>query len=97
MIEIFVHFVAGSKFQQTGMFEVSKADDEEKPNSSSTDDNAAQKLTAGPQSSSALRVTIPTELQGVAYIMVLCQKGKLLSYTYNMFKSRSRCYDGVPG
>lgn len=78
MIDIFFYFVAGSKFQQTGTFEVSKADDEEKLNSSA-EDSSTQKLSAGPQSSSALRVTIPTELQGVAYIMVLCQKGKLHS------------------
>lgn len=57
------------------MFEVSKADDEEKTNSTN-EDSSGQKLANPPQSSSALRVTIPTELQGVAYIMVLCQKGK---------------------
>jgi hypothetical protein len=59
------------------MFEVSKADDEEKP-TSSTEDSSGQKMTSSTQSSSALRVTIPTELQGVAYIMVLCQKGTFL-------------------
>lgn len=30
------------------------------------------------KSPSALRVTVPTELQGVSYIMVLCQKGNLI-------------------
>ena len=66
------------------MFEVSKADDEEKPNSSG-EDNAGQKSAGSPQSSSALRVTIPTELQGVAYIMVLCQKGE----TFSQFSFRA--------
>ncbi|XP_008558413.1 mediator of RNA polymerase II transcription subunit 17 [Microplitis demolitor] len=92
---------AGSKYSQTGMFEVTKAEDDEKvtvssppvsPNSNAVSPAAstaaggvvppASSPTAPPASStqssssksSSLRVTIPTELQGVAYIKVLCQK-----------------------
>ncbi|XP_012252603.1 mediator of RNA polymerase II transcription subunit 17 [Athalia rosae] len=78
---------AGSKYTQTGMFEVTKAEEEEKtwtsppaspnPNSSATP-NSTPSQSHPPSSSkvnpSALRVTIPSELQGVAYIEVLCQK-----------------------
>lgn len=67
--------LAGSKFPQTGTFEVTKADDNVPP--SSTDGNGSpppSTVVPSPQQS-ALRVTIPTELQGVAYILVLCQKG----------------------
>jgi hypothetical protein len=53
------------------MFEVTKAEEE-----------AATPATSPPPSpgaakpASALRVTVPSELQGVAYIEVLCQKGE---------------------
>uniref|UniRef100_A0A0A9WMF7 Mediator of RNA polymerase II transcription subunit 17 n=1 Tax=Lygus hesperus TaxID=30085 RepID=A0A0A9WMF7_LYGHE len=61
---------AGSKFPQTGMFEVTKAEDEgERPGSPPPSPGA------NPKPASALRVTVPSELQGVAYIEVLCQKG----------------------
>lgn len=65
---------AGSKYAQTGMFEVTKAEEEEK---SSSPPNSP--LPGGPpstsKSNSALRVSVPSELQGVAYIEVICQKG----------------------
>ncbi|XP_063699242.1 mediator of RNA polymerase II transcription subunit 17 [Culicoides brevitarsis] len=56
---------AGSKFMHSnGMFEVIKADDEdEEGNTSGT-----------PGSSSGLRVNVPSQLQGVAYIKVVTQK-----------------------
>ncbi|KAH0567509.1 mediator of RNA polymerase II transcription subunit 17-like [Cotesia glomerata] len=95
---------AGSKYTQTGMFEVTKAEEDEKvpacsppvsPNPSASP--AASTALGGPgtsnvpsvsspiappatstqsssSKSSSLRVTIPSELQGVAYIKVLCQK-----------------------
>ncbi|XP_052754558.1 mediator of RNA polymerase II transcription subunit 17 isoform X2 [Galleria mellonella] len=52
---------AGSKFNQTGVFEVTKA---------------AEEATAGAGAGggAALRVAVPPELQGVAFISVLCQK-----------------------
>ncbi|XP_028144955.2 mediator of RNA polymerase II transcription subunit 17 [Diabrotica virgifera virgifera] len=62
----------GSKYLQTGTFEVTKAEDEEKTNSP-----PSSPLPGGPapvKPTSALRVSIPSELQGVAYIEVLCQK-----------------------
>lgn len=70
---------AGSKFPQTGMFEVTKAEEEEKSSTSPPASPSASNNVTGqphPPSSkaSALRVTIPSELQGVAYIEVLCQK-----------------------
>ncbi|XP_011865078.1 PREDICTED: mediator of RNA polymerase II transcription subunit 17 isoform X2 [Vollenhovia emeryi] len=71
---------AGSKYTQTGMFEVTKAEEEEKSNSSPpASPNTGSSMSGqphGPSNSkaSALRVTIPSELQGVAYIEVLCQK-----------------------
>lgn len=64
---------AGSKYLQTGTFEVTKAEDDDKPSSP-----PSSPLPGGPaplKPSSALRVSIPSELQGVAYIEVLCQKG----------------------
>lgn len=63
------------------MFEVTKAEEEEKSNSSPpASPNTSSNMSGqshGPSNSkaSALRVTIPSELQGVAYIEVLCQKG----------------------
>lgn len=82
-------FSAGSKYTQTGMFEVTKAEEEEKtwtspPASPNPNSTAQPSLTPSQSHSSsnskvnpsALRVTIPSELQGVAYIEVLCQKGK---------------------
>ncbi|XP_046739464.1 mediator of RNA polymerase II transcription subunit 17 [Diprion similis] len=78
---------AGSKYTQTGMFEVTKAEEEEKawssppaspnPNSSSSSNSTPSQSHPSSNSKvnpSALRVTIPSELQGVAYIEVLCQK-----------------------
>lgn len=65
---------AGSKYGQSGMFEVTKAEEEEKSNSPPSSPAPAG-TTA--KNSSSLRVTVPTELQGVAYIEVLCQKGKI--------------------
>lgn len=70
------------------MFEVTKAEDEEKtngsppasPSSSSTATVPAQPMPSTPKPS-ALRVTIPSELQGVAYIEVLCQKGIIPIYS----------------
>lgn len=55
---------AGSKFSQTGVFEVTKAPEEQ----------IAQAMSAAGPVPSALRVTVPPELQGVAFISVLCQK-----------------------
>ena len=59
------------------MFEVTKAEEEEKTSSSPPASPNPNALTPVPTASkpSALRVTIPSELQGVAYIEVLCQKG----------------------
>ncbi|XP_074032304.1 mediator complex subunit 17 [Leptinotarsa decemlineata] len=62
----------GSKYLQTGTFEVTKAEDEEKVNSPPS--SPLPGGPAPPKANSALRVSIPTELQGVAYIEVLCQK-----------------------
>lgn len=71
--------VAGSKYAQTGMFEVTKAEDEPQPGTSPPPSPGAG---SAPKPSSALRVTVPSELQGVAYIEVLCQKGKQLFFMW---------------
>ncbi|KAL1506556.1 hypothetical protein ABEB36_005897 [Hypothenemus hampei] len=63
---------AGSKYLQTGTFEVTKAEEDEKTNSPPSSPLPGGIVPAKP--SSALKVSIPSELQGVAYIEVLCQK-----------------------
>nr|CAD7200656.1 unnamed protein product [Timema douglasi] len=77
---------AGSKYAQTGMFEVTKAE-EESPTTGSPPPSPGAGGPAKP--SSALRVTVPSELQGVAYIEVLCQKDQedLCSATINLLGS----------
>ncbi|XP_017768104.1 PREDICTED: mediator of RNA polymerase II transcription subunit 17 [Nicrophorus vespilloides] len=77
---------AGSKFTQTGMFEVTKAEDDDKTNSPPNSPSASGST---PKNSSALRVTVPSELQGVAYIEVLCQKDQedLCSANINLLGS----------
>lgn len=72
---IVVIFVAGSKYAQTGMFEVTKAEEEPQTTGSPPPSPGPGTGAGPPKSSSALRVTVPSELQGVAYIEVLCQKG----------------------
>lgn len=63
------------------MFEVTKAEDDTQTTSGVSSCSPSSSpghnvpITKTP---SALRVTVPTELQGVSYIMVLCQKGKYL-------------------
>lgn len=60
---------AGSKYAQTGLFEVTKAEDEPETSGESSPDPGGIARPA-----SALRVIIPSELQGVAYIGVIVQK-----------------------
>ncbi|XP_065209478.1 mediator of RNA polymerase II transcription subunit 17 [Planococcus citri] len=80
---------AGSKFPQTGMFEVTKADDEPTPSTSNSGSPPPSPSVTTPAQQSALRVTIPTELQGVAYIMVLCRKDdeKLFNTNINLLSN----------
>lgn len=59
---------AGSKFPHNGIFEVTKAEDEPEP------ETKTSPTTGTPKPNSALRVTVPSELQGVAYIKVITQK-----------------------
>ncbi|CAH0386662.1 unnamed protein product [Bemisia tabaci] len=80
---------AGSKFSQMGMFEVTKAEDD-----ASTSQASSPPPSPGlgppmpPKPPSALRVTVPSELQGVAYIMVLCRKDQEdLSVSANLLGS----------
>lgn len=75
---LYFNQTAGSKYTQTGMFEVTKAEEEEDTSTSppaSPNPNALLPAVPSTGKPSALRVTIPSELQGVAYIEVLCQKG----------------------
>lgn len=63
---------AGSKFHNNGTFEVSKSEDE--PDFAPKSPIGIPAARNETKSSSALRVTVPTELQGVAYIKVSTQK-----------------------
>ncbi|KAJ9593696.1 hypothetical protein L9F63_014744 [Diploptera punctata] len=80
---------AGSKYAQTGMFEVTKAEEEPQTPGSPPPSPGAATGAGPPKASSALRVTVPSELQGVAYIEVLCQKDQedLCSATINLLGS----------
>ncbi|KAI5745058.1 hypothetical protein M8J76_007845 [Diaphorina citri] len=77
------------RLKKTGVFEVTKAEDDQvdkvspPPSPSTSGGPPIQKPL------SALRVTVPTELQGVAYIMVLCQKDQedLCSASINLLGS----------
>lgn len=62
------------------MFEVTKAEVESTSSSSPPSSPGSNSNTSlnGHKIASALRVTVPSELQGVAYIEVLCQKGIFL-------------------
>lgn len=87
---------AGSKFMHSGMFEVTKAE-EDPPRSASppspvsagsgTSATAtAAASTTSPSVNSALRVNVPSELQGVAYLKVITQKDQedLCTATVNL-------------
>ncbi|XP_058802065.1 mediator of RNA polymerase II transcription subunit 17 [Phymastichus coffea] len=69
---------AGSKYSQSGMFEITKAEEEEKsltsPPGSPNSSLPVQPTPPSTKNASALRVTIPSELEGYAYIEVLCKK-----------------------
>uniref|UniRef100_A0A1A9WJM0 Mediator of RNA polymerase II transcription subunit 17 n=1 Tax=Glossina brevipalpis TaxID=37001 RepID=A0A1A9WJM0_9MUSC len=71
---------AGSKFGMSGTFEVTKAEetiDEEPSTSLSATGGGGNNnglLNPSPKNSSALRVIVPAELQGVAYFKVITQK-----------------------
>lgn len=66
---------AGSKFNHSGMFEVTKAEDDDNgSNSPPPSPSNGQAALPCPKNNSALRVNVPSELQGVAYIKVITQK-----------------------
>lgn len=75
---------AGSKFPHSGMFEVTKAEDEEDDKTSGSP--ATPSTSAGNKSNSALRVNVSSDLQGVAYIKVTTQKDQedLCTATVNL-------------
>jgi len=60
---------AGSRFPQTGTFEITKAEDD-------VDQSEASEESTTSVPKSALRVTVPHELQGIAYIQVIIQDGQ---------------------
>ncbi|KAL0831057.1 hypothetical protein ABMA28_001937 [Loxostege sticticalis] len=80
---------AGSKFSQTGVFEVTKAPEEQMM--------AAMSMNAAGPAPSALRVTVPPELQGVAFISVLCQKEQEDVVTATLSSSALNCPGTLPG
>ena len=63
---------AGSRFPHNGIFEVSKSEDPV-PGSS-----GEMIVVEGHSKPSMIKVTIPTELEGTAYIQVTIQKGEIL-------------------
>lgn len=60
---------AGSRFFHNGIFEVTKSEDTVLGHSSETGCEVIPK-------SSMIRITVPNELEGTAYIQVTIQKGK---------------------
>jgi len=60
---------AGSRFNQSGVFEVSKAE----AGSGAQEDTTGQEGGI-PKAKSALKVTVPSELEGIAYIQVTIQR-----------------------
>jgi len=72
---------AGSQYKQSGMFEVSKAELETGDTTGSSPGQAKVK--------SALKVTVPSELEGIAYIQVTIQRDneQLVSATLGQFSS----------
>lgn len=72
---------AGSQFKQSGVFEVSKADENIDPLASPSNSTGSAKI------KSALKVTVPSELEGIAYIQVTIQRDteQLVSATLNQF------------
>ncbi|XP_041988465.1 mediator of RNA polymerase II transcription subunit 17 [Aricia agestis] len=80
---------AGSKFNQTGVFEVTKAPEEQIAQ--------AMSMNASGPTPSALRVTVPPELQGVAFISVLCQKEQEDVVTATLSSSALHCPGTLPG
>lgn len=66
---------AGSKFMHPGTFEVTKAEEDPPSDGNSPSSSpAAGAQPPCPKANSALRVNVPSELQGVAYIKVITQK-----------------------
>lgn len=60
-------FSAGSRFWQSGVFEVTKTE---------TSDNAVTSMPPNvPVRSNAIKVNLPNELEGVSYIQVSIQNG----------------------
>jgi len=88
---------AGSQFKQSGVFEVTKADDVDTaapaaspaaPATSSSGVSQSSVATAGPAKfASALKVRVPSELEGIAYIQVMIQRDneQLVSATIGQF------------
>lgn len=64
------------------MFEVSKAEEETNSSWSPPPPQSPNAIAAPPKTPSALRVTLPSELQGVAFIEVHCRKGLFLYFEY---------------
>ncbi|CAL8111497.1 unnamed protein product [Orchesella dallaii] len=65
---------AGSRFPQGGIFEVTKAEDDTEEGMADALSTSSQSQPPPPKPCSALRVTVPNELQGIAYIHVHVQK-----------------------
>lgn len=83
---------AGSRFHHSGIFEVSKSEDPPTPGS-----NPEVTMIDGQTKPSMIKVTIPTELEGTAYIQVTIQKGGapitiIAHYTNKTFLNYTSCF-----
>jgi len=76
---------AGSRFPHTGIFEVSKSEDPI-PGSS-----GEMIVVEGHSKPSMIKVTIPTELEGTAYIQVTIQKGEDILFPYSSSYNKVTC------
>jgi len=65
---------AGSQYKQSGIFEVLKSDEKSDSDTSSTQPANSSATSSGDPPKSVLKVTVPTELEGIAFIQVVIQK-----------------------
>lgn len=89
---------AGSKYNHTGMFEITKAEEEEKSNTTppaSPNPNIPVPSSSSSKRASSLRVTIPSELEGIAFIEVSYKKGSYFYFLlyYNLFNFITNIYN----
>jgi len=88
---------AGSQFKQSGVFEVTKADDTENQGAGSTSGSGPTTPGGTQKFSSALKVRVPSELEGIAYIQVMIQRDneQLVSATIGQFSGLTQSSENM--